>query len=474
MSTAINTSQWDYGQRKPDFASWSDVVRNYYSRLQSNSPFTWTTNLGAQQSQQQNAGQQRFWREILAKDQELNRQYERLRDMLPSMTKANLGRLNQYETSFDRNAPLSSAINARQIEAAMSPFTGGLQESLRQARQNWAASAGQQADAARAGLTGLVDTWNKGRTEALGSLRDALGRQLEQSTSELNKQLERAYGMESGINREYGQLRNRLAQINQNRAMNQLLASVSPGMGSAMSDFTTRASMRMAQDAAAQDAAAINQLQRESLLRRLSGEMGVLDRRAQLQRGDIQDLSRLGMAQQDMYTQQMLNLSSADDARRRQIIDQILGSGALSDIGYVTGVQSQMLGRPQALLNAETQSYLAPVQARQAVFGNELGMVPRAAEALHAANWLAVGTPGNQGGFPVYANPPNVPPPANVLAPYFDSFSNIGYLSSSLSPVADFYRLALNRQNQNPEITSGSTDYLYALGQLPQYNRIYS
>lgn len=469
VNTSVDTSQWDYGQRRPRFESWGDVVNHYYSTFPRQS--TWTSNVAQQPSAQ--GGNQRFWREILAKDEALNRQYERLRSLMPGMTTSNLGRLGQYETSFNQNAPLTSALNASQISAVMSPFTGELRESLGRARQNWAGMSGQQADAAKASLSGLIENWNTGRTGAIGRLRDELGRQLTESTGDLNRQLQGAYAQETALNQQYGTLRDRLAQINQNRAMNQLLASVSPGMGSAMSDFTTRAAMRMSQDAAAQDAALLNQMQRDSLLRRLSGEMGVLDRRTQLQRGDIQDIGRMGMAQQDVYTQQMLNLAAADDARRRQIIDQILGSGALSDIGYVTGMQSQMLGRPQALLNAETQSYLAPIQARQSVMAGELGMVPRAAEALHAANWLSVGTQGNQGGFPVYARPPSVPYPADLIGAYYGSLGNIGYPAG---PAEEYYRYAIGNPNPARGLRddTGSRDLLYSLGLPSSYGRIYS
>jgi hypothetical protein len=363
-----------------------------------------------------------FWREQLSKNPALSSALETIIGSMSGNTAANQSAVDQFTKAMQAIAKQNEGLTGQQMGAANAPFDGTLAANLGKTRSDWATSAGAAADKTNADITGALNEWNTGQIGRIGSLKDQLASQLGQSVDAMRNQIGSAYGQEQAANAQYGTLRNRLSALAQNRAMNQILARTAPGLGSAMSGLNSRVALRMGSDAGAEDALLISQMNREALARKLAGEAGLLETQANLGRADIQNIGGLGMNQADNYYKQLAATQGADAARRQFIIDQISGQGAISDIGYVGGQQAAWFGRPQQLLAANAANYLAPVQARQSALSGELGLINQGGQALNAANWLAVGTPGNVGGTPRYSMPPPMVDYGSAVTYGYDGF----------------------------------------------------
>lgn len=388
-----------------------------------------------------------FWREQLSKNPALSAALDSIIGNIGGNTQANQSAIDQFTRSMQAITRRNEGLTEQQMGAANAPFDGSLAANLGRVRGDWATAAGAAADKTKADMTGALNEWNTGQIGRIGSLKDSLAAQLGQSIGSMREQIGSAYGQEQAANREYGTLRNRLSALAQNRAMNQILARVAPGMGSATSGLDKRIALRMGSDAGAEDALLMSQMNKEALGRKLAGEMGLLETQANLGRADIQNIGGLGMSQADNYYRQLAATQGADAARRQFIIDQIQGQGAISDIGYVGQQQGAWFGRPQALTTATAANYLAPVQARQAAISGDLGLINQGGQALNAANWLAVGTPGNVGGTPRYSMPP---PMVDYGSPVPDWYGGFGYAPQPAQNPANF--VLQSRPAQGPSV----------------------
>lgn len=421
--TQPNLSQWDYGQRNADFATWGDVMRNYGNQGRNQGGYFGGGSTGGGNRSNPTGA---FWTERLAKDPALDAAYRNTLGYLPGNTTANMTGVDNFARAMGNVTRQSSQLTNQQLRAANAPFDGTLANQLGTARKSWAQSATEDLGRTNDTLTNALNEWNTGQTGRIGSLEDQLSQQLGQSLGRMGEQVESAYNQELAANQQYGTLRDRMSRLNQNRALSQVLASTAPGMGSSMSGINNRVALRMANDQAAEDALLMNQMNRESLGRKLAGEMGLLETGANLGRSDIQSIGGMGMSQADNYYRQLAAIQGSDAARRQYITDQITGQGGLQDIGYVAGQQSQWFGRPQALLASDANQYLMPVQARQAALGGEFDLIGRGGQALNAANFVSVGTNQNMGGQPRYAAPPMLQPMGSPVPQWYPQ--DIGYM----------------------------------------------